>query len=186
MKNIFTINAKDFLADGNDKRALDICERLLKKKQFALAESLYTIDPPTKARLQCQLRSAQRTGQYHSGVQKIATTYISDFDAESTLAERIFLRTCLPATIAATGSFSAACLEDLRQVTRGKPTGAAARYFLACHYDAQGEKDKAFDLIKEIAAGYADDLYFYRLIEKPLGVQKERAASFKPGSFARR
>ena len=182
VKNIFTINAIDFLADGNDKPALDICERLLKKKQFALAEMLYAINPPTKARLQCQLRSAQRTGQYHSGVQKIAAAYISDFDGESTLAERIFLRTCLPATKAATGSFSAACLEDLRGVTRGKPTGAAARYFLERHYDQTGEKDKAFDLIKEIAAGYADDFYFYRLIEKPLGMQKEQAAAFKPGS----
>lgn len=182
VKNIFTINAKDFLADGNDKPALDICERLLKKKQYALAEMLYAINPPSKARLQCQLRSAQRSGQVHSGVQKIAAAYISDFDGESTLAERIYLRTCLPAAKAATGSFSAACLEDLRQVTRGKPTGAAARYFLARHYDTAGEKDKAFELIREIAAGYADDFYFYRLIEKPLGVQKERATGFRAGS----
>ncbi len=182
VKNIFTVNARDFLADGNDKAALDICERLLKKKQYALAEMLYAVNPPTKARLQCQLRSAQRSGKVHSGVQKIASTYITDFDGESTLAERIFLRTCLPASKAATGSFSAACLEDLRSVTRGKPTGAGARYFLARHYDATGEKDKAFELIREIAAGYADDFYFYRLIEKPLSVQKERAPGFRAGN----
>lgn len=169
-------NSEDFLADGHDKQALDICERLLKKKQFVLAESLFPLAPATKSRLQCRLRLAQRAGQMNADARAVAAQYIEKFDEDSTLAERVFLRSCLPEAKART-AISIECLEELRRVTNGKPVGAGARYYLARHYANAGDAAKVSELMRELAAGYADDYYFYRLTDRPLPIQKTIAAS---------
>lgn len=164
-------SSDDFLADGNDKQALDICERLLKKKQFGLAESLFPVTPATKSRLQCRLRLAQRTGKMNADARGIAAQYIEKFDEDSTLAERVYLRSCLPEAKTRT-AISIDCLEELRKVTNGKPVGAGARYYLARHYASAGDAAKVSELLRELAAGYADDYYFYRLTDRPLAIQK--------------
>ncbi len=175
--NLVSTHAHEFLGEGNDKPALDICERLLKKKQFGLAASLYAITPPSKARLQCQLRRVQRESKLDAAARKIAAQYIKDFDGDSTLAERVFLRSCLPETRSRRGEISIPCLEELREVSRGKSVGAGARYYLAREYDRAGQAEKVRELLGEIAADYNDDFYFFRLMEKPLRAQKEFAAS---------
>lgn len=175
--NLINAYAADFLGEGNDKPALDICERLLKKKQFGLAASLYAVNPPSKSRLQCQLRRVQREGKLDAAARKIAAQYIRDFDNDSTLAERVFLRSCLPETKSKRGEISITCLEELREVTRGKSVGAGARYYLAREYDHVNEVEKVRVLLGELAADYNDDFYFFRLIEKPLKTQREYAAA---------
>ena len=175
--NVVSAHAQDFLGEGNDKAALDICERLLKKKQFALAASLFAVNPPSKARLQCQLRRTQREGRLDAAARKIAAQYIKDFDGDSTLAERVFLRSCLPETKSRRGEISIACLEELREISRGKSVGAGARYYLAREYDRANQGEKVRVLLGEIASDYNDDFYFFRLMEKPLRAQKEFAAS---------
>lgn len=168
----------EFFSEANEKPALDICERLLKKKQFGLVAALYPKNPPTKAGLQCRLRQAQRSSDYSPAARALAAQYLTDFDAESTLAERIFLRSCLPVGKHGRGRVDADCLEELRRTTQGKPTGAGARYFLARHYDAAGATEHVRTLLSEIAANYSDDYYFYRLTERPLKAQKVWAAEF--------
>jgi len=175
--NLIHAHAADFLGEGNDKPALDICERLLKKKQFGLVASLYAVNPPSKSRLQCQLRRAQRDGRLDAAARKIAAQYIKDFDGDSTLAERVFLRSCLPETKSKRGEISIPCLEELREVSRGKSVGAGARYYLAREYDRAGQAEQVRTLLGELAADYNDDFYFFRLMEKPLKAQKELATS---------
>lgn len=179
--NLMAWHATEFLGEGNDKAALDICERLLKKKQFGLVATLYAVNPPSKSRLQCQLRRAQRDGRLDAAARKIAAQYIRDFDGDSTLAERVFLRSCLPETKSKRGEISIPCLEELREVSRGKSVGAGARYYLAREYDRAGQAEQVRALLGEIAADYNDDFYFFRLMEKPLKTQKELAASLPSG-----
>jgi len=176
---IISAHGNEYLADANEKAALDSCERLLKKKQYVQVEALYALTPPTKARLQCRLRLAQRTGNFEPANQKIARDYIVNFDAESTLAERVFLRSCLPKGKEKTIALE--CLEELRAITAGKPIGAGARYYLAREYDAANQVDKVRVLLTEIATHYNDDYYFYRLIERPLGAQKAWSAEYQGG-----
>lgn len=175
--NLINAYAADFLGEGNDKPALDICERLLKKKQFGLAASLFAVNPPSKSRLQCQLRRVQREGKLDAAARKIAAQYIRDFDNDSTLAERVFLRSCLPETKSKRGEISTSCLEELREVTQGKSVGAGARYYLAREYDRANQTEKVRVLLGELAGDYNDDFYFFRLLEKPLKTQKEFAAA---------
>ncbi|MFO1527694.1 MAG: lytic transglycosylase domain-containing protein [Turneriella sp.] len=180
---LISTNEKDFLSDGNEKAALDICERLLKKKQATLARRLFAAEPATKPRLQCQLRAFQRgTDKIDQQTKELSGRYLKDHDGESTLAERLYLRSCLPGVRSKSAEWDIDCLEELRRLTRGKPTGGAARYFLARHYDAARSTDKVTELLKEIAADYADDFYFYRLIEKPLSMQRQLAQGFRAGS----
>lgn len=176
---IIGAHSNEYLHEGNEKAALDSCERLLKKKQYAQVEVLYALNPPTKARLQCRLRLVQRTSDFTPTARKIAHDYITHFDAESTLAERVFLRSCLPKGKEKTIALD--CLEELRAITAGKPIGAGARYYLAREYDAANQTDKVRVLLTEIAAHYGDDYYFYRLIERPLGAQKAWSLEYQGG-----
>ncbi len=177
-----TGGGKDFFEDSNEKAALDVCERLLKKKQYPVIRQFFQSAGSGKAKLQCQLRLAQRTSDYSVAVRRVAAEYITAFDFESTLAERIFLRSCLPDKIAKRRDTDIACLEELRQITASKPIGAGARYFLARHFDAAGDAASVRLLLSEIANDYADDYYFYRLIDKPLVMQAQLAASATSGS----
>ena len=172
----------DFFGDKNEKAGLDVCERLLKKKQFAAVSRFFTTTPATKTRLQCQLRLAQRSSDYSEKSRAIAAEYISSFDAESTLAERLFLRSCLPDRSKSRTGVDIPCLEELRRITSGKVIGAGARYFLLRHFDATGDADQVKTLVNDIATNYADDYYFYRLIEKPLALQKQLLASHPSGN----
>ncbi|HRP68752.1 MAG TPA: lytic transglycosylase domain-containing protein [Turneriella sp.] len=166
-----------FFTNDNDKAVLDICERFLKKKQFNTVEDLFTLKNGTKGSVQCLLRSRERQGQYDATTRAIAKTYIENFDSESTLAERLFLRSCLPNTPKHSEEISLSCLEELRGVTSPKSDdekpllGASARYYLAREYDRQGALDKARVLLIEIGKHYNDDFYFYRLLENPLRAQ---------------
>ncbi len=169
----------ELLAQDNEKSALDICERLLKKKQFALVRKLFPLEPATKAALQCRLRLAQRSSDYSRDSRAIAARYINEFDGESTLAERTFLRSCLPGAGTRHENWDIGCLEELRQLTRQKSLGAGARYFLARHYDRVGEKDRVRALLTEIAQNYSDDYYFFRLMERPLAEQKSWAQTYR-------
>lgn len=170
-----------FFEDENEKAALDVCERLIKKKQFALVRQFFSTAPDTKTKLQCQLRLAQRSSDYSVAMRRLAGGYIASFDAESTLAERIYLRSCLPDRSQHRSEVDIACLEELRRITAGKSLGAGARYFLARHFDAAGDADSVKMLLTEIATQYADDYYFYRLIENPLVLQKQIAAGLAAG-----
>jgi soluble lytic murein transglycosylase len=169
----------EFLAAENEKPALDICERLLKKKQFPMVRNLFPPEPATKPAYQCLLRLAQRSSDYSPSARALAARYITEFDAESTLAERIFLRSCLPGVGTHHESWDIACLEQLRSITRQKNLGGGARYFLARHYDGAGETDKVRELLTELAQDYSDDYYFYRLMERPLSAQKAWAQSHR-------
>lgn len=169
----------EFLAADNEKPALDICERLLKKKQFALVRNLFPLEPATKAAYQCRLRLAQRSSDYSPAARSLAARYIAEFDAESTLAERIFLRSCLPGVGTHHENWDIACLEELRQVSVQKNLGAGARYFLARHYDSAGDTAKVRELLTELALNYSDDYYFYRLMERPISAQKTWAQSYR-------
>lgn len=172
---------KDFFEDRNEKGALDVCERLLKKKQYALVQAYFATAGSSKAKLQCQLRLSQRKSEYVDAARRVAADYITSIDSESTLAERIFLRTCLPDKAAKRTSVDKACLEELRRITAGSPLGAGARYFLARHFDEAGDSASVKVLLNEIATDYADDYYFYRLIEKPLASQAQLALSMPSG-----
>ncbi|MCX7633295.1 MAG: lytic transglycosylase domain-containing protein, partial [Turneriella sp.] len=96
---------------------------------------------------------------------------------ESVLAERVFLRTCLPQK-KSEQSWDIACLEELRHLTQGLKIGAGARYFLARHYDTK-DPEKTRVLLAEIAENYADDYYYFRLLENPLNTQRAWAKNFK-------
>lgn len=172
----------DFYGEAGEKAALDVCERLLKKKQYAAVKHFFTTTPATKSKLQCQLRQAQRSSDYSEKARAIAAEYISSFDAESTLAERIFLRSCLPDRSKSRSGVDIPCLEELRRITAGKVLGAGARYFLARHFDAAGDAAQVKTLVTEIATHYADDYYFYRLIENPLALQKQLVAASASGN----
>jgi soluble lytic murein transglycosylase len=169
----------EFLAAENEKAALDVCERLLKKKQFALVRQLFPTEPATKPAYQCRLRLAQRSSDYSPSARALAARYITEFDGESTLAERIFLRSCLPGVGTHHESWDIACLEELRSITRQKSLGGGARYFLARHYDGAGDTEKVRELLTELAQDYSDDYYFYRLMERPLNAQKTWAQSYR-------
>lgn len=169
----------EFLAAENEKPALDICERLLKKKQFAAVRHLFPLEPATKAAYQCRLRLAQRSSDYSPAARALAARYMTEFDSESTLAERIFLRSCLPAVGTHHESWDITCLEELRSVTAQKNLGAGARYFLARHFDSAGDTVKVRELLGELAQNYSDDYYFYRLMERPLSAQKAWAQSYR-------
>jgi soluble lytic murein transglycosylase len=169
----------EFLAAENEKPALDICERLLKKKQFPMVRNLFPPEPATKPAYQCRLRLAQRSSDYSPSARALAARYITEFDAESTLAERIFLRSCLPGVGTHHERWDIACLEQLRSITRQKNLGGGARYFLARHYDGAGDTEKVRELLTELAQDYSDDYYFYRLMERPLSAQKAWAQSHR-------
>lgn len=169
----------ELLAAENEKAALNICERLLKKKQFAVVQRLYPVEPATRAAYQCRLRLAQRSSDYSPAARALAARYLTEFDPESTLAERIFLRSCLPGVGTHHERWDIACLEELRAVTMQKNSGAGARYFLARHYDGAGETVKVRQLLTELAQNYSDDYYFFRLLERPLAVQKQWAADYR-------
>lgn len=168
-----------FLVAENEKPALDICERLLKKKQYPLVRNLFPIEPATKAAYQCRLRLAQRSSDYSPAARTLAARYIAEFDSESTLAERIFLRSCLPGVGTRHERWDVGCLEQLRQVTAQKNLGAGARYFLARHYDRAGDSAKVREILKELAQNYSDDYYFFRLMERPLREQKAWSAEYR-------
>lgn len=169
----------DFFSTANEKAALDICERLLKKKQFTLVKELFPLEPASKPALQCRLRLFQRSSHYTAAVRPVAVRYLTEFDKESTLAERIFLRSCLPGVGTHRERWDITCLEELRRATADTPLGAGARYFLARHYDSVNDKTKVRELIAELATRHSDDYYFYRLMERPLKTQKEWALDYR-------
>lgn len=171
-----------FFADANESAALDICERFLKKKQYPLVRSLYKIKTPTKASEQCLLREAQRSSSFTATNRAIALEYLKNFDGASTLAERIALRSCFQMQKNNAHTLDIPCLEDLRLATEGRPTGAAARYFLARHYDEKNAVKEVHTLLSEIAAHYADDYYYYHLTERPLKEQMAWAKTFEAPS----
>lgn len=168
------------LQPEHEKAALDICERLLKKKQYKPVARLFSSAQPGKSSLQCRLRLAQRTSDYSPAARRLARDYITLFDPESTLAERIFLRSCLPSGKKQGAAWNSECLAELRTITAGKALGAGARYFLVKQYDRQNKPELVRELLAEIAANYSDDYYFFRLIEYPVAEQKRWAATFKP------
>jgi len=159
-KNDFSFVTRRFneLDANNEKAVLDVCERLLKKKNFRLVDTLF-VKASTKGMLQCRLRLAQRRSQYDSSSRVLAAEYIDKHDGDSTLAERIFLRSCIDKTV------DVDCLENLRQLSQEKSIGAGARYYLIREYTKRALHDKVLPLYEEIAKHYADDFYFYRLLE---------------------
>jgi hypothetical protein len=182
VQNLLASASGDFYGESGEKAALDVCERLLKKKQYAAVNHFFATAPATKSKLQCQLRQAQRSSDYSAKARGIAAEYITSFDAESTLAERIFLRSCLPDRSKSRSGVDIPCLEELKRITAGKVTGAGARYFLARHFDTVGNAGEVKALVTEIATQYADDYYFYRLIENPLVLQKQLIAAPASGN----
>lgn len=102
----------DFFAIENEKAALHTCERLLKKKQFTLVKELFVLEPASKSALQCRLRLFQRSSHYSPAVRPVAARYLTEFDKESTLAERIFLRSCLPGVGTHREQWDIPCLEE--------------------------------------------------------------------------
>lgn len=181
--HIIEKNQSDFFKEENEKAVLDVCERLLKKKKYHTVENLFSQKKSTKATLQCQLRSALRQSKFNSLTRAIAAEYIKNFDSTSTLAERIFLRSCLPDTQKHNTEISITCLEELRSLTQeNNELGAGARYYLAREYEKQGNIKKAQQAVYEIASRYHDDFYFYRLFEKPLSAQKNFFEKHPPRS----
>jgi hypothetical protein len=165
----------NLLEAGNERSALDICERLLRKRQYGIVQSIYA-GKSTKSALQCVLRMALRSGKIDSSVRPVAAEYLTKFDGASTLAERVYMRSCLPLTTQNLQRPDTACLSALQTASTGLAVGAGARYYLAKFYDAAGDESAARKTIEELVQQYSDDYYFYRLLEAPLQLKKQWSA----------